>query len=124
MQKGPVKQSESKNQAVSTVHSGGNNSPALLMAKKVYQEQGTEQLKLFLAAMEPFVAPNELKIICDGFGIDINNIPIKSNRKQPLAGKQNANQLQLIQLIMGMQNMGKNGMDVGKIMKLMSGFNQ
>lgn len=124
MQKVPVKQSESKSQAVSTVHSGGNTSPALQMAKKVYQEQGIEQLKLFLAAMEPFVAPNELKNICDGFGIDIGSIPVKSSRKPQMSGKQNANQLQLIQLIMGMQNMGKNGMDMGKIMKLMSGISQ
>lgn len=124
MQKVPVKQSETKSQAVSTVHSGGNVSPALQMAKKVYQEQGTEQLKLFLAAMEPFIAPNELKNICIGFGIDIEKIIVKINHKSQMSGKQNANQLQLLQLIMSMQNMGKSGIDMGKIMKLMTGINQ
>ena len=44
--------------------------PALLLARRIREEQGVEQLKAFLAAMEPFVAPNELRSISSGFGIN------------------------------------------------------
>lgn len=46
-------------------------SPALLMARRIRGEQGIEQLKRFLEAMEPFVAPAERRMIAESMGIKL-----------------------------------------------------
>ena len=53
---------------------GGEASPFLRIARRIREEQGIEQLRAFLAAMVPFVAPNELKGVCTGFGLDYDSI--------------------------------------------------
>lgn len=65
-------------------------SPALLLARRVREEQGVEQLKSFLAAMEPFVAPNELRSICGGFGINHDALMMQS-KTQAWANGNNGN---------------------------------
>lgn len=62
--------------------SGGSNSnsgfmpsedekatPLILLARRIREEQGVEQLKEFLAAMTPFAAPGELKMAGERFGV-------------------------------------------------------
>lgn len=59
--------------------------PALLLARRIRREQGAEQARRFLAAMEPFLAPNERMTIAEQLGIRLQtpNPPPKGNRRQP-----------------------------------------
>lgn len=43
--------------------------PALLLARRIRREQGVEQVKRFLMAMEPFLAPYERQAIAEQLGI-------------------------------------------------------
>lgn len=115
--------------------SSNETSPVLLMARRIRTEQGVEQLKSFLAAMEPFVAPNELRTICNGFGInfDLLEKPVKQQQQSvpqtqgmpsimnPLQAMAGRNQFQLIQMLMNMQGMMKGGNDISQIIKMMGG---
>ena len=137
-------------------------------------------LRAFLAAMVPFVAPNELKGVCTGFGLDYDSIVLlrneqtsrqasRMNRGESASGNVNAGgmngfmnpfgsaggavngnmgsmnsgaamngmnsfggmnpfgaaggqQMQLIQMLMGMQNIMKSGKgDISRIMNMMGG---
>lgn len=60
---------------------GGEASPFLRIARRIREEQGIEQLRAFLAAMVPFVAPNELKGVCAGFGLDYDSIVLLRNEQ-------------------------------------------
>ena len=60
---------------------GGEASPFLRIARRIREEQGIEQLRAFLAAMVPFVAPNELKGVCTGFGLDYDSIVLLRNEQ-------------------------------------------
>lgn len=60
---------------------GGEASPFLRIARRIREEQGLEQLRAFLAAMVPFVAPNELKGVCTGFGLDYDSIVLLRNEQ-------------------------------------------
>lgn len=70
MQRLPV--NRIKNMQSASEKSQSENSPVLLMAKKIRREQGVEQLRSFLSAVEPFIPPNELKSICNVFGMNYN----------------------------------------------------
>ena len=159
---------------------GGEASPFLRIARRIREEQGIEQLRAFLAAMVPFVAPNELKGVCTGFGLDYDSIVLlrneqtsrqasRMNRGESASGNVNAGgmngfmnpfgsaggavngnmgsmnsgaamngmnsfggmnpfgaaggqQMQLIQMLMGMQNIMKSGKgDISRIMNMMGG---
>lgn len=123
---------------------GGEASPFLRIARRIREEQGIEQLRAFLAAMVPFVAPNELKGVCAGFGLDYDSIVLlrneqtsrqasRMNRGESASGNVNAGgmnpfgaaggqQMQLIQMLMGMQNIMKSGKgDISRIMNMMGG---
>lgn len=133
---------------------GGEASPFLRIARRIREEQGIEQLQAFLAAMVPFVAPNELKGVCTGFGLDYDSIVLlrneqtsrqasRMNRGESASGNVNAGgmngfmnpfgsmnpfgaaggqQMQLIQMLMGMQNIMKSGKgDISRIMNMMGG---
>lgn len=112
-----------------SVNRVNDTSPALLMARRIRDEQGIEQLKLFLAAMEPFVAPYELKSIASGFGIEYDSLLLgrKQNRSvQPNQGIQdgnwnNSSQMRLMQMLMNMQGIAKNGKpDMMNLLKMMN----
>lgn len=104
-------------------------SPALLMARRIRDEQGIEQLKKFLIAVEPFVAPYELRNISSGFGIEydsliyerrINNSPQMNHGSQG-ANKGNSNQMRLMQMLMNMQGVAKGGKpDMMNLLKMMN----
>ena len=64
-----------------------SGSPTIMMAKRVYQEQGMEQLKAFVVAIEPFVAPNELRTICSCFGLNFESLPRNAKQQQALVAK-------------------------------------
>lgn len=51
------------------------------IARRIREEQGIEQLQAFLAAMVPFVAPNELRGVCAGFGLDYDSIVLLRNEQ-------------------------------------------
>lgn len=92
-------------------------SPALLMARRVNTEQGTQQLKAYLLAIEPFVAPNELRNISGSFGLDFDSIerPAKQSsapeksRKQGSPGMNAGNMGGMNTGNMGGMNMGNMG---------------
>ncbi|MDY5001078.1 MAG: hypothetical protein SO122_01200 [Eubacteriales bacterium] len=99
-----------------------------MMAKRVYQEQGMEQLKAFVVAIEPFVAPNELRTICSSFGLNFESLPRNAKQQQAQTvpgghaqGSGSRNQMQMLQMLMSMQNMSKGGMDISQLMKMMGG---
>lgn len=99
-----------------------------MMAKRVYQEQGMEQLKAFVVAIEPFVAPNELRTICSCFGLNFESLPKNAKQQQTQTvpgghaqGSGSRNQMQMLQMLMSMQNMSKGGMDISQLMKMMGG---
>ena len=105
-----------------------SSSPTLMMAKRVYQEQGMEQLKAFVVAIEPFVAPNELRTICSCFGLNFESLPRNAKQQQAQTvpgshaqGSGSRNQMQMLQMLMSMQNMSKGGMDISQLMKMMGG---
>ena len=72
MQRMPLNKTRSMPDAPKT--SQNENSPALLMARKIRREQGVEQLRAFLSAIGPFISPNELKSICGAFGLNFNTL--------------------------------------------------
>lgn len=136
MQRVSVKRPQRQSQGMRQVqHRDMEQSPALLMARRVNTEQGTQQLKAYLLAIEPFVAPNELRNISGSFGLDFDSIerPVKQapapekNRKQGSMGGMNAgnmggnNQMQMLQMMMNMQKLMKGGGDISQIMKFMGG---
>lgn len=136
MQRVSIKRPQHQSQGMRTVqHRDTEQSPALLMARRVNTEQGVQQLKAYLLAIEPFVAPNELRNISGSFGLDFDSIerPVKQtpapekNRKQSSMGGMNTgsmggnNQMQMLQMIMNMQKLMKGGGDISQIMKFMGG---
>ncbi len=73
MQRVSVKQSQQTSQGMRPAqHRNEEVSPALLLARRIHMEQGIEQLKAYLLAVEPFVAPNELRAISSGFGFNFD----------------------------------------------------
>lgn len=131
MQRVPVRQRQhmmpQQNQRQQSM---SDTSPALLLARRVRSEQGVEQLKAYLVAIEPFVAPNEVRAIGSAFGIDTDALPrpnIRQNQNQQgnaqnnSIGGGNRNQMQMLQMIMNMQNMMKGGGDISQIMRMMGG---
>ena len=105
-----------------------SSSPTVMMAKRVSQEQGMEQLKAFVVAIEPFVAPNELRTICSSFGLNFESLPRNAKQQQAQTvpgshaqGSGSRNQMQMLQMLMSMQNMSKGGMDISQLMKMMGG---
>ena len=105
-----------------------NEAELMMMAKRVYQEQGMEQLKAFIVAIEPFVAPNELRTICSSFGLNFESLPRNAKQQQAQTvpgshaqGSGSRNQMQMLQMLMSMQNMSKGGMDISQLMKMMGG---
>lgn len=96
-------------------------SPALLMARRIRAEQGIDQLKRFLMAIEPFVAPAEREGIANSMGIHIEPSP-PPNQERPQPNMNNGmpfgqgtfnqgemNPMYLLQNLMGRGN-GMGGM--------------
>lgn len=110
--------------------STGEGSPALLLARRVRSEQGVEQLKAYLLAVEPFVAPNEIRTISAAFGLNFDSLQrpdvqrsgsSQSGFQENGAGSGSRNQFQMLQMLMNMQNMMKSGGDISQLMKMMGG---
>ena len=57
-------------------------SPLLGMARRIRDEQGVSGLRDFLSAMAPFSAPNELRSVAEGFGMDYDEIKTQHSREQ------------------------------------------
>lgn len=136
MQRVSVKRPQGQSQGMRQVQRRDmEQSPALLMARRVNTEQGTQQLKAYLLAIEPFVAPNELRNISGSFGLDFDSIekPVRQtsapekNKKQSSTGSMNMgnmggnNQMQMLQMMMNMQKLMQGGGDISQIMKFMGG---
>ncbi|MBR0025837.1 MAG: hypothetical protein IJP37_01625 [Clostridia bacterium] len=124
--------------------------PALLLARRIRREQGAEQVRRFLAAMEPFLAPNERQSIAEQLGIRLQtqNPPPKGNQRQtesaqmptshpeepqprqrpnPQNDRNNdlsnlAQQVQLLQMLSQMGNQG-GGFNPMLLSQLMNGMN-
>jgi hypothetical protein len=118
-------------------NSGHNDSPALVMGRRIRAEQGVERARQYLMAMEPFVAPAERAHIAQQLGIQLpmhqeprytepNNEPRDTGFSQPnmpnfgnvngmpnIPGMGNNNFMQMMQMMnafSGMQG-GKGKMD-------------
>ncbi|OQB23915.1 MAG: hypothetical protein BWY11_01520 [Firmicutes bacterium ADurb.Bin182] len=59
-------------------------SPALQLAQRIRYEQGTEQLRRYLTAIEPFIAPAERAAIAKQMGIQI----VKAQQSPPQSQNQ------------------------------------
>jgi len=106
-------------------NSGHNDSPALVMGRRIRAEQGVERARQYLIAMEPFIAPAERAHIAQQLGIQLpmhqeqrhfepNNEPRDTGYSQPtmpnfgnvnvngipnLAGMGNNNLMQMMQMM-------------------------
>ena len=58
-------------------------SPVKLLAMRISEEQGPDQVKAFLSAMIPFAAPNELKFIGSEFGISSESFLSDGKKQSP-----------------------------------------
>ena len=63
--------------------------PLLMLARRIREEQGTEGLRAFIIAMEPFAAPYELKNIAARFGME-HHTPTRAEPKQGAAANAGA----------------------------------
>lgn len=142
MQRVSVRQPQRQQQATRSAQMRNQEqSPALAMARRVNAEQGKEQLKAYLLAMEPFVAPNELRSISNSFGLDFDSIE-RPKKQSPALAKSGVkqgngmnmgglnmgsmggnNQMQMLQMMMNMQRMMNGKGDMSQIMKFMGGKN-
>lgn len=119
--------------------------PALLLARRIRREQGAEQVRRFLVAMEPFLAPNERMTIAEQLGIRLPQKAIQTQRggtgtqesgleentvrpPQPQQNNMNggfahmAQQLQLMQMLSQLSGQG-GGFNPALLSQLMSGMN-
>lgn len=99
-------------------------SPLLRLARRIREEQGTEQARAFLAAMGPFAAPGELKRIAEGFGFDYS--AIEAARVSPSGGSKKPNQpaqngMQMISAFMQLRNAVQGGADPAALIGLLNG---
>ena len=102
-------------------------SPMLLLARRIREEQGVEQVRAFLAAMTPFSAPNEIRHIGEGFGIPFESIelerertvksrqPVQENRQNPQNGM-----LDQLRMIMQLSSLMKGG-DAMNLINMLGG---
>ena len=104
---------------------GGEASPLLLLARRIREEQGPEQTRAFLEAMRPFAAPNELKRIGEGFGIEFDPAPYTPpvRYEQPAPKRPNGSgQLDMLRTFMQLRTaMQSGGMDPVKLLSLFDG---
>lgn len=135
MQRVPTRQRQSvPNVNAAKRPQSGEASPFLRIARRIREEQGVEQLRAFLAAMVPFVAPNELKSVCSGFGLDYDSIlslkneqsmrpPARSSRDNPgfgTAGFGNMGAMSPTGAMNGMNPFGAAGGQMQLLQMLMS----
>lgn len=112
-----------------------DDSPMLRMARRIRQEQGSEQVKAFLAAMTPFSAPNEIRRIGESFGISFESIELERSRQTrqppmqpPMQQPHNAvnqtnammNQINQLKMLMQLSGMMKNGGDPTALLGLLN----
>ena len=62
-------------------------SPLLELSRRIRNEQGVSGLRDFLAAMAPFSAPNELRSVAEGFGMDYDAILDQRRSGREAAGR-------------------------------------
>ena len=78
----------SPRQATNQRQGNGEVSPVLMLARRIREEQGVEQVSAFLRAMIPFAAPNELKRIAESFGIPYDRISQKPQQHRNDGGEE------------------------------------
>ena len=105
---------------------GGEASPLLRLARRIREEQGPEQTRAFLEAMRPFAAPNELKKIGEGFGIEFDPSPYSPPvryEQPPSPRKSNGSgQLDMLKTLMQLKSaMQSGGVDPVKLLSLFDG---
>lgn len=107
-------------------------SPLLRLARRIREEQGSEQVRAFLAAMAPFAAPNEIRRVGESFGISRESLEYEMQKRAPQPQKpQNTNnqqsmngmmnQLNQLRTIMQLSGMLKNGGDPSALLNLLGG---
>ena len=106
----------------------GEISPVLRLARRIREEQGPEQVKAFISAMRPFAAPNELRRVSEGFGIDYESIPKEpfrereTDRRNDQAGSGRSDQLAMLRTLMQFSGMMRGGgADPMKLISLLTG---
>jgi hypothetical protein len=107
----------------------GEETPLLLLARRIRREQGAEQVKAFLAAMEPFSAPNEIKRIGEDFGIPYESIEAARARTRPAEVKRpqerSADGLGNLGMLMKLMPLLRGGApDAASLMSLLGGMNE
>lgn len=107
----------------------GEETPLLLLARRIRREQGAEQVKAFLAAMEPFFAPNEIKRIGEDFGIPYESIEAARTSTRPAETKRpqerTAEGLGNLGMLMKLMPLLRGGApDAASLMSLLGGMNE
>ena len=116
----------------SRVQPAEDPSPLLRLARRIREEQGSEQVRAFLAAMTPFAAPNEIRHVGESFGISRESLEYEIQKRAPQPQRtQNANpqqsmngmmnQLNQLRTIMQLSGMLKNGGDPAALINLLGG---
>jgi hypothetical protein len=119
-------------------------SPALQLARRIRYEQGTEQLRRYLSAIEPFIAPAERAAIAKQMGIQIvkaQSSSPKEAQSQPVIrqeepddphesyqprqqGPANSQQMQMLQMLAQLAGGGMPGLgNLGGAMNSNGGLN-
>jgi hypothetical protein len=118
-------------------------SPALQLARRIRYEQGTEQVRRYLSAIEPFIAPAERAAIAKQMGIQIvkaHSAPKEAESRpviqqespdepsesyQPRqAGPANSQQMQMMQMLAQLAGGGMPGLgNLGGAMNSSGGLN-
>ena len=104
-------------------------SPMQKLARRIREEQGTEQVKAFLAAMGPFSAPNEIKRIGEDFGISYESIEsFCAQKRYDMRGREESRQpqasastepLNMLKTIMQLRSLLGAGSDPGALMNML-----
>ena len=102
--------------------SGEGETPAIVkLARRIREEQGPEQVRRFIIAMRPFAAPNELLRLADDFGIDRASIQSAAEPQMQARSQSGADGLKLLQTAMQLSGAMRGGMDMTKLIGLLSG---
>ncbi len=109
-------------------HEGAKEPSALmLLARKIREEQGPEQVKDFLNAMRPFAAPGELKRAAENFGIEIELYDNFRDRGQANAGRKDNmgndnDKMKMLNTLFQLRGLMQGGsIDPVKLMSLLGG---
>ena len=85
--------------------------PLMLLARRIREEQGAASVRDFLTAMLPFAAPGELRNAAEAFGIPFEGIepPQRTREPKPEPSSRKPDPMSLLTLLMQLRGAGSGG---------------